>query len=344
MQVEIEFTGLAGPLELRMSRSSPGRYSVHDFAKNVYDVQAARRDGRPLAVVRTDPHGWVVADHGGSATVRYKIFGDTLDGTYLAVDSTHAHINMPAAVMWAKGLDDRPASLRFEPPTGEDWRVATQLHRGQSPLEFTAANLQYLMDSPVEFGPVVVREFTVDGQSIRLAIHHGGSLDEVDSYLRDVERIVRKQRDVFGEFPRYEPGHYTFLADYLPYAGDDGMEHRNSTVLTSTSTIRTGRMSLLSAVAHEFFHGWNVERIRPRSIEPFDFERANMSGELWLAEGFTQYYGKLIVQRAGLADLPDLSRALTDFVETAAIAPGRAVRSAEEMSRMAPFVDGGTTV
>ncbi|HEU4695018.1 MAG TPA: hypothetical protein VFS23_41920, partial [Vicinamibacterales bacterium] len=112
MQVEIEFTGLTGPLELRMSQSSPGRYSLHDFAKNVYDVQAVRHDGPPLSVVRTDPHGWVVADHGGSATVRYKIFGDTLDGTYLAVDSTHAHINMPAAVMWAKGLDDRPVSLR----------------------------------------------------------------------------------------------------------------------------------------------------------------------------------------------------------------------------------------
>ena len=97
-------------------------------------------------------------------------------------------------------------------------------------------------------------------------------------------------------------------------------------------------------MAHEFFHGWNVERIRPRSIEPFDFERANMSGELWLAEGFTQYYGKLIVQRAGLADLRATSQALTEFVETAAVAPGRAVRSAEEMSRMAPFTDGGTTV
>ena len=341
MQVEIEFTGLTGPLELRMSQSSPGRYSLHDFAKNVYDVQAVRHDGPPLTVVRTDPHGWVVADHGGSATVRYKIFGDTLDGTYLAVDSTHAHINMPAAVMWAKGLDDRPVSLRFEPPTGEDWRVATQLRPGPSPLEFTAPNLQYLMDSPVEFGPVVLREFVVDRQLIRLAIHHGGSLDEVDSYLRDIERIVRKQRDVFGEFPRYEPGHFTFLADYLPYAGDDGMEHRNSSVLTSTATIRTGRLSLLSGVAHEFFHGWNVERIRPRSLEPFDFERANMSGELWLAEGFTQYYGPLTMARAGLLDFEAFLGSINELVAAVALDPARLVRSAEEMSQMAAFTDRG---
>jgi predicted metalloprotease with PDZ domain len=342
MQVEIEFTGLTGPLELRMSRSSPGRYSVHDFAKNVYDVKAASGDGRPLRVVRTDPHGWLVADHGGAATVRYKVFGDTLDGTYLAVDSTHAHINMPAAVMWAKGLDDRPASLRFEPPAGEDWQVATQLHAGASPLDFTAPNLQYLMDSPVEFGPVAIREFIVDQQPIRLAIHHGGSLDEVDGYVRDVERIVREQRDIFGEFPRYEPGHYTFLADYLPYAAEDGMEHRNSTVLTSTSTIRTGRLSLLSAVAHEFFHGWNVERIRPRSLEPFDFERANMSGELWLGEGFTQYYGTLTMARAGLLDFDAFLDAMTGLVAAVVLDPAHLVRSAEEMSQMAAFTDGGS--
>jgi len=341
MQVEIDYAGLAGPLELRMSRSSPGRYSQHNFAKNVYDVQASSVDGRALRVMRPDPHGWIVTDHGGAATIRYKVFGDTLDGTYLAIDSTHAHINMPAAVMWAKGLDDRPASLHFEPPPGEDWHVATQLHPGASPFEFTAQNLPYLMDSPVEFGPVVMREFTVERQLFRLAIHHGGSLDEVDGYVGDIERIVREQREIFGEFPRYEPGHYTFLADYLPYAGEDGMEHRNSTVLTSTSTLRTGRASLLAGVAHEFFHGWNVERIRPRSLEPFDLERPNMSGELWLAEGFTEYYGTLSMARAGLLQFDAFVGAIGGLVASVALDPAHLVRSAEEMSQMAVFTDRG---
>jgi predicted metalloprotease with PDZ domain len=342
MQVEITYTGLANaPLELRMSRSSPGRYSLHEFAKNVYDVQAAAGNGRELRVDRADPDGWVVAGHDGGATIRYKVFGDTLDGTYLAIDSTHAHINMPAAVMWARGLDDRPASLRFEAPEGEDWRVATQLHPGPTPFDFTAPNLQYLMDSPVEFGPAVIREFAVDGQSFRIAIHHGGSLDEVDSFVREVERVVREQREIFGEFPKYESGRYTFLSDYLPHAVDDGMEHRNSTVLTSTSTLRTGRRWLLSGVAHEFFHGWNVERIRPRSLEPFDLERANMSGELWLAEGFTQYYGPLTLVRAGLLDFDAFVEEMHGLVASVASNPARLVRSAEEMSRMAAFTDRG---
>ncbi len=122
------------------------------------------------------------------------------------------------------------------------------------------------------------------------------------------------------------------------------MEHRNSTVMTNTGSIRSNRRGLLDTVAHEFFHTWNVERIRPRALEPFDLERANMSGELWLAEGFTQYYGVLSLQRAGIADLRATSEALAEFVEAAVVEPGRAVRSAEDMSRMAVFVDGGTPV
>jgi predicted metalloprotease with PDZ domain len=121
------------------------------------------------------------------------------------------------------------------------------------------------------------------------------------------------------------------------------MEHRNSTVITSSGSIRGSRANLLETVAHEFFHCWNVERIRPRSLEPFDLERVNMSGELWLAEGFTQYYGPLALSRAGLADLATTAATLGGLIETVTMSPGREVRSAEEMSRMAPFTDGGRT-
>lgn len=342
MQVEATFADLgAEPLELRVSRSSPGRYSLHDFAKNVYDVVVSGADGHELAQTRPDESGWTITGHGGRATVRYKVFGDRVDGTYLAIDPTHAHINMPAAIMWAHGLDDRPATLTFDPPPGAQWQVATQLHPGSTPFEFTAPNLQYLMDSPVEFGQIVMRQFAIGSNSFRFALHHRGTDAEIDGFVEDVEKIVRQERAVYGEFPAYEPKHYTFLADYLPYAADDAMEHRNSTVITSAATIAHGRAQLLDTVAHEFFHGWNTERIRPRSLEPFDFDRVNVSGELWLAEGFTEYYGRLILQRAGLADARSTARALTVFCEAVLQGAGRLVRSAEDMSRMAPFVDGG---
>lgn len=343
MQVEASFSDLPpGALELRMSRSSPGRYSLHDFAKNVYDVHAFAHDGGELATTRPDPYGWNVSGHGGYVTVKYKVYGDTIDGTYLAIDTTHAHLNMPAAIMWAHGLDDHPVTLTFVQPAGAQWTIATQLHPGSTPLEFTAPNLQYLMDSPTEFGPIAMREFSVGAKRFRFAVHHGGTDAELDAFVKDVEKVVRQEGAVYGEFPEYEPGYYTFLAEYLPYSGGDGMEHRNSTVITSGTSIRDGRVRLLGTVAHEFFHCWNVERIRPKGLEPFDFDRANMSGELWLAEGFTQYYGPLAMQRAGLADLAGATRAMTGLIEEVTQSPGRLVRSAEEMSRMAPFMDGGS--
>src|SRR5580765_5526161 len=346
MQVEAGFSELGpGPLELRMSRASPGRYAIHDFAKNVYDVHASGPDGRELAISRPDPSGWTVGEHGSSVTVRYKVFGDRVDGTYLAVDTTHVHMNMPAAIMWARGLDDRPATVTFSPPDPSLARrtcsVATQLHPGSTPLEFTAPNLQYLIDSPLEFGPIATRQFSVDGHAFRFAAHQTGTDEELSRLMRDVERVVREEGAIYGEFPDYEPGYYTFLADYQTDADEDGMEHRNSTVMTSQTTIRGDRTRLLDTVAHEFFHCWNVERIRPKDLEPFDLDRPNMTGELWLAEGFTQYYGPLVLQRAGVVNADYTRQILTGLVDLVVTSPARSVRSAVDMSRMAEFTDAG---
>ena len=348
MQVDVSFADLpAGPLELRMSRSSPGRYAVHEFAKNIIDVRITDAAGQPLRVVRPNPHQWTVPAHKGAVRVTYRIFGDRVDGTYLAVDSTHAHINMPAAVMWARGLEERPATLTFSVPAGSNWRVATQLVPGPDAFTFTAPNLQYLMDSPTEVSAHAMRSVTppaVTGAAFRLAVHHTGTDAELDAFAADVRRIVAEMRHVFGEYPAFDTGTYTFIADYLPWASGDGMEHRNSTILTSGSSIRSNRMGLLDTISHEFFHCWNVERIRPRSLEPFNFDDANMSGELWLAEGFTSYYGPLTMVRAGLLTADQLADEFTGVINTVRNSPGRMVRSAEEMSRLAPFVDAAAAI
>jgi predicted metalloprotease with PDZ domain len=344
LQVEATFPDLGPePLALRVSRSSPGRYSLHDFAKNVYDVRAVDGRGGALALARDEPNGWVAAGHDGRVTVRYKVFGDRLDGTYLAIDPTHAHINMPAAIMWARGLDDRPAVLRFQQPPGRSWRIWSQLYAGTTPLEATAPNLQYLLDSPVEFGPGALRQFSVGGRRIRVAVHHQADEADVDALAKDVEAIVRGHAEIFGELPAFEPGHYTFIADYLPWANGDAMEHRNSTVITAPRSVRD-RRDLLDAISHEFFHAWNVERIRPRSLEPFDFERTNISAELWLGEGFTEYYGSLVLSRTGLAGLEATVDAMAGLITSVMLNPARSVRSVEDMSRMASFTDGGLTV
>src|SRR5262245_46761270 len=153
MDVSVTFTRIPdGPLRLHMSRSSPGRYALHQFAKNVFDLKVNDGAGAPLAFTHTTPEEWVVPTHGRAVGVSYRVFGDRVDVTHLGVDVTHAHINMPAAILWGVGLERQSIEVRFDPPAGSNWRVATQLFPGSDEHTFTAPNLQYLMDSPSEFG------------------------------------------------------------------------------------------------------------------------------------------------------------------------------------------------
>jgi predicted metalloprotease with PDZ domain len=339
MQVEVTFPEVPpGTLEIVMSRTSPGRYAMHEFARNVYDVQIDDGGGAPLVADRPSPTQWNVTAHRGTVRVRYKVFGDLLNGTHLAIDQTHAHLNMPAALMWARGFEDRAARVTFETPAG--WKVATQLHPTQDPRTFTAANLHYLVDSPTELSAFTLRTFTVD-REFRLALHHDGSDADADRFAKALATVVREERAVFGEFPAYESP-YTFIADFLPWAAPDGMEHRNSTILTDAVRLRVPdeQHAALSTAAHEFFHSWNVERIRPRAIEPFKLDGPNPSGELWFAEGFTNYYGPLTLHRAGLASLEEFAGTMTRAVDLVVRTPARKYRSAEDVSRFSLFADG----
>lgn len=347
MVVEARFSGLpAGTAEIRMSRTSPGRYALHEFAKNVFELSITDGKGRALEPARPDLHQWNVSGHDGAVVVTYKVFGDRTDGTYLSVDAAHAHMNMPATVVFVRGQMDRPARVTFVQPPGRKWRVATQLFPTQDPLVFTAPNIHYLLDSPAEFSDFTLRTFAVDNQTIRIALHHDGTDADADAYTRDVERIVRESAKVFGEMPRFDTGTYTFLADYLPWVDGDGMEHRNSTVVSRRGALRNPdqRLGMLGTVSHEFFHAWNMERLRAKRIEPFDFEDANVSDELWFGEGFTNYYGGLILERANLMPLEMLLGGLAGVVNTVQFSPGRQIRSAVEMSRLAPFVDAAVSI
>ncbi len=349
-EVEVTFRGFPDntPLQVRMSRSSPGRYAIHEFAKNVYNFVAADEDGDALEVQRPDPYQWNVLGHNGEAvTISYTLFADRAGGTYSGIDQTHAHLNIPATFMWARDMENAPIKITFE-PASSDWEVATQLFMTDSQYTFTAPDLQYFMDSPTELSNHAVREWTVgegdDEQSIRLTVHHQGTEAEVDEYAEMAKKVVAEQIGIFGEAPRYDVGYYTFIADYLPYISGDGMEHRNSTIIASTRPLSTGALGNLGTLSHEFFHSWNVERIRPKTLEPFDFENANMSNELWFAEGFTSYYTGLAIRRAGITDDETYASSLSRTVNAVINAPGRKLFSAAEMSQRAPFVDASTFI
>jgi predicted metalloprotease with PDZ domain len=156
---------------------------------------------------------------------------------------------------------------------------------------------------------------------------------------------VEQEKTIFGELPLFDYGTYTFLACYLPNVSGDGMEHRNSTILTSKLSLAQGGMKRnIGTVSHEFFHAWNVERIRPKSLEPFDFEEVNMSGELWFAEGFTSYYTNLVLCRAGLISPKEYISGLASGLNAVWNSPGRNFFNPIEMSYQAPFVDAAQSV
>ena len=336
------------PLEMRMSRTSPGRYAAHEFARNVYNVRATDDKGAPLAITRPNAHQWNVnglRSGGGKVRVSYTLFGDLGSGTYTGIDNTMAHLSMPATFLFVRGMDNAPIQVRFRRPEA-NWKIATQLVPTADAEVFTAPHLQYFMDSPTMLGDLRFREWPIQSNgktyTIRLAINDRCEDKDIDDFTEMVKKIVAEQIAIFGEAPDFDFGTYTFLANYVPQIGGDGMEHRNSTSLTSSRSIRGNPRANLGTVSHEFFHAWNIERLRPRTLEPFQFEDANVSDGLWLGEGFTQYYGNLAMKRAGFGgDDAGFARGLGFTLNAVINTPGRRLHGPVEMSQRAVFEDGG---
>lgn len=332
------------PLEIRMSRTSPGRYAIHNFAKNVYGVKAFDEDGKELEITRPNPQQWDVHGHTGTVHFEYTLYANRGGGTYSQVDETHAHLNIPATFVFPRDYQHRPVHVTFDVREDLNWQVATQLKR-IAENTYYAPDTYYFMDSPVEIADYHLREEIVDGQLIRLALHTQASDREVNEYFSKVISIVHAQRDVFGELPRFDYGEYTFLSCYMPNASGDGMEHRNSTFVTGSKDLDEPLGDYrMGTISHEFFHAWNVERIRPASLEPFDFEEANMSGELWFAEGFTSYYTGLMMARAGVRTPEEYIEGLDGTLNYVINSPGRQFFNPIEMSYRAPFVDAATSI
>jgi predicted metalloprotease with PDZ domain len=343
-EIRATFSDVHQPvLEVMMSRSSPGRYALHEFAKSVTNFKASDAQGHALEVTRPTPYQWNVAGAKGVVVVEYTLFGDRADGTYAGIDTTHAHLNPPATFVWAHGFEKNPVAIRIAVPDGSDWKVATQL-APQTDGTWTAPNMDRMMDATIEISRHNLLSWKVGETQFYMSLHHQGTDEEAAAYAKMAEAVTAEEEGVFGAFPKYDNGSYTFLIDYLPYVNGDGMEHRNSTSITGTNNLRTGGANAIGTVAHEYFHNWNVKRIRPKTLEPFDFERANMSGELWFAEGFTNYYGPLTLRRAGLSSLDRFTRGMAGAVSSVLTAPGRLVFNVIDMSRQAPFVDAAVSI
>ena len=336
----------AGPLKVKMSRSSPGRYATHEFGKNVYDVRAFDADGKEIKITQIEGDVYEIPVHQAKVKITYTLFGNWVDGTYVGIDYRHAHLNMPATFMWVPMMQNNPMEVKFNLPL--NWKVATQLIPKKG--VYYAPNLQYFMDSPIEISNYQLKNWEVinpDGlkQQINIVFHGATSDAVLNDFESKVKKIVKEAQAVYGELPKYDNGEYRFLVDVFPTNAGDGMEHRNSTIITvNGESLDKSEDDVLETVSHEYFHSWNVERMRPKTIEPFNFEKANMSDGLWFAEGFTQYYGKLILTRTGIKSTEEFTNLQTAYLNSVLNAPGATKYSPIFMSQRAVFVDAGVAI
>ncbi|MFC3561100.1 M61 family metallopeptidase [Pedobacter jamesrossensis] len=339
----------AGVLKVRMSRSSPGRYATHEFGKNVYNLKAFDVNGKALKINRPAGDEYEIVEHGKSVKITYTLFGNWIDGTYAGFDETHAHMNIPATFAFPIGMDARPRLVKFNYNEKENWKVATQL-KPMGKNTYYAANLQYFMDSPTEIADYKTASWQVkntDGkmQTIHIISHSKDEQKTIDNYAEMLKKMVDEHLAVWGEFPTYDYGNYYFLHDVYPDYAGDGMEHRNSTVIVQrTPKIEGYESNLLGTFSHEYFHSWNVERLRPKTLEPFNFTHSDISNELWLAEGFTQYYGSLLLTRAGFKTVDNAAQTFNGLVNAVLNSPGAKNYSPIEASRYAVFADAGVAI
>jgi predicted metalloprotease with PDZ domain len=347
--VRVEVEGVAGDgyVDFQMPRWSPGRYAVFDFAKNVQEARALGRcdpgercGTKGYPVERLDTQTWRVgAGFSQEITFYYRVFADDLSGTFSQFDARHANFNGGSVFVYVVGHKQDPVTLKVNAPGG--WKVINGQSKGTDQYEFRFANYDLLIDTPTEVAPdFTVQTFEVGGKTYRVVVHafgdDGGKRGEL---AKAVERVVRAETALMPE-PDYDQ--YTFLFHFDPTARrGDGMEHLNSTQIIETSALGAGNTlgEAVGTAAHEFFHVWNVKRMRPAGLGPWDFTRPVVTRGLWIAEGFTNYYGKLAQRRAGLWDDEQLLRAYSGAVGYIENQPGVRLTSAVEASLLAPFID-----
>ncbi|MEO6529130.1 MAG: hypothetical protein ABIP93_21100 [Gemmatimonadaceae bacterium] len=340
-EIALDVDGAIGSvLALQLPVWSPGRYAKMDFAKNVQDFRVAAADGRVLTWDKSDGARWVVRTGGArSVRVRYRVFANSLSGTFSVLDTAHANWNGASLFMYVEGHKPAPVTLDILPPAG--WHVVNGDTRSSDQRRFRFENYDRLIDTPTEVAPAFLLDsFIVDGKRYRTMLHHNGPPPDAarQRFVRDVQKIVRYENSVFGAPPLEQ---YTFLFN-IGYQGGDGMEHLYSTEIINSRPFADSLEVLpgLTTAAHEYFHVWNVKRVRPAALGPFDYTREQYQPSLWVAEGWTQYYGLAAIGRAGIVGREQFYATMANLVQANLTAPGRKEMSARMASFHAPFWDG----
>jgi predicted metalloprotease with PDZ domain len=297
--IEMDIKGLAQPnLNLKLPVWTPGSYLVREFSKNVESF-TAQSGNKAVSFVKTRKNLWQVNTQGlSSVKVKYRVYAFEISVRTAFIDATHAFLSTSGMFFYPEGGLNLPSTIKIKPYKKWD-KVSTSLEMaGNDPFTLKSPNYDILFDSPIEVGNQDVFGFEAAGTKYEVAMYGGGSYDK-DRLKKDMAKIVEIQTAIFGENPNKR---YVFIVhNYL--RGGGGLEHLSSTVLgasRNTYSTEAGYEGFLGLVAHEHFHLWNVKRLRPVALGPFDYDNENYTTNLWIAEGFTAYYDNLTVRRTEL--------------------------------------------
>jgi predicted metalloprotease with PDZ domain len=329
-QVETTVDAPGAEVELALPVWTPGSYLLREYARHLESVSADDGDGRRLPVERLDKHRFLVRSGGARrAVLRWRAYANELTVRTCHLDGTHGYVNGAAVFPWARGREREPHVLEVAAPPG--WRVSTALPGG--PAEFTARDYDELADSPLEIGTHRTLRFGALGKPHEIAIWGRGNVDD-ERLAEDARKVVEALGALMGGLP-YE--RYVFVV-HLGDKRRGGLEHAASTTLHVQRHgffPREAYEETLGLLAHEFFHVWNVKRLRPAAFVPYDYAREQYTRLLWWFEGATSYYEQVALARAGILAperwLKALGRALTSLERT----PGARKMSLEDASFLA---------
>ncbi|AEA45116.1 M61 family metallopeptidase [Fluviicola taffensis] len=302
-EVEMEISEFkATELTVKMPVWAPGSYLVREFSKNVNLVRAFDEKGAELKVGKTSKNAWkITTGKAKKVNVQYEVYAFELSVRTSFLDLTHGFVSSSGVFCYLDGYKDKPGTITVQPY--KDFKViTTPLEKaevqkdGEGAQTFQFPNYDILVDSPFEIGNQEVFSFKVGETNHRVALYGGGNYD-IDELKVGMSRIITAENDVFaGKNPNKN---YTFIVHNV-VNGQGGLEHLNSCVLSVNRwTYGNGYKDFLSLVAHEYFHLWNVKRIRPIQLGPFNYDEENYTSLLWVMEGFTSYYDELLLVRAG---------------------------------------------
>ena len=326
VEMRLKSANLPAQTEISMPVWTPGSYLVREYARHVESFTANDAGGNGLVWNKIDKNTWQINTKGKQEIViKYNVYANELTVRTNELNADHAFFTPAALLMFPDGQLKTASTLKVNPY--QDWKIATGLPKVEgSENVFRAENFDILYDSPFEIGNFHDVYFDVAGKKHRFVIEGEGNYD-INKIAKDTAKVVEEAYKIFGELP-YDD--YTFI---LNLRGGGGLEHLNSTALQFNKFGFTTRYTdFMTLVAHEYFHCFNVKRIRPDALGPFDYNNENYTKLLWVAEGGTAYYETVLAQRAGIISAKEFIDGKAAQIQGLQDRPGRFETSLEEAS------------